>query len=89
MKASIVEATIKAGDGVMTIRRKGISSTVIAQILGRQVLDGVEVITLDRLIHRQGETEMGNDAETWSVSGAFVTVLSRTHEQPVQASSAP
>ena len=73
-----IDAIVKMGADLVTIRRKGVSSTVIAKILGRHVTeDGTQVITLDRLVHRNGENSIGNTDGVWSVNGAFVSVLSR------------
>ena len=83
-KTAHIEGVVKIGDGVATIRRKGISSSVVARILGRETsADGrFEILTLDRMIHRVGEDSIGDRDCPWMLHGAFVSVMTR--EQPLQ-----
>lgn len=69
------EADIVIGDGVLTIRRKGSSSTAVARILGRSGVGDEEKIYLDRLIHKPHESELG----PYFVSGAVSSILQKTY----------
>ena len=77
--AGHVDATVKVGDGVVSIRRVGISVATVARLLGRQLSeDGTtESLTLDRLVHRPHEQTIGRDGVLWSLHGAYVSVLHR------------
>lgn len=62
---------VTLGDGVVTIKRKGTSSLIVAKILGKVVEDKTESIFLDRLVHDSHEKEMGD----FEVSGAVSSIL--------------
>jgi hypothetical protein len=76
-----VDATVKIGDNLVSIRRTGVSASTVAKLLGRETsADGkVETLTLDRIVHRVNEDTIGGDKnDRWSLTGAFVSVLYRT-----------
>lgn len=66
-------AEVTLGDGVVTIKRKGTSSLIVANILGKIVEDKTESIFLDRLVHDSHETELGS----FAVSGAVSSILKK------------
>lgn len=70
------EVAVAFGDGVVTIKKTGISSPIIAGILGTENdASGVPVrVWLDRLVHGPLETWEG----TWQVSGAVSSILTRS-----------
>lgn len=70
-----IEANVVIGDGVVTIRRKGASTSVIANILGKTGTGKSEKIYLDRLVHAPYEDVIG----PYVVSGAVSSVLSQTN----------
>lgn len=73
--AKISEAEVLLGDGIVTVRRKGVSKPAVANILGTE-LDAsgrTAKIWLDRIVHRAKEDVLGE----WTVSGVISTVLSR------------
>lgn len=73
MARAIDNAEVTLGEGVVVIRRKGVSAPVIANILGMDRDDAGEParIYLDRLVHSPAEDTLGG----WSVSGAISTIL--------------
>jgi hypothetical protein len=66
---------ILLGDGVVTIRRKGITSPAVAKVLGVQRDRAGEPtrIVLDRLIHDEKDVRFG----PWEPRGVYVTDLVR------------
>lgn len=72
---------VTVGEGVVTIKREGSSTTTVAVILGRVVRDGIEVICLDRLVHVPHEDQFTG----WSVRGAVTTLLSRPVDEPASS----
>ena len=71
MTTIINEATVTLGEGVVTIKRKGSSALVVANILGTAVSEAITSIYLDRLVHKPFENSLGD----YSVSGAVSTIL--------------
>ncbi|HVI89367.1 MAG TPA: hypothetical protein VM659_13765 [Dongiaceae bacterium] len=69
----VTDCAVSIGDGVVTVKRRGTRKLILAKILGTVVVDGLEVICLDRLVHERIESEMGG----WHVSGAISTLLTR------------
>lgn len=69
------QITVTIGDGVVVIRRSGVSRASVANILGMEHDSQCEIKTLwlDRLIH--GPNESGFIG--WRVSGAVSSVLER------------
>lgn len=68
-----VEADVRIGDGIVSVRRKGSSEVVQAKIVASTLDDSGKptILWLDRLIHASHESVIGGH----SVSGAFVTEL--------------
>ena len=79
-KIWLVEGRVKVGDGLVTVRRKGISAPTVANLLGQEedAETGAVTLILDRLIHKENETAIGSMDDHWLMSGAFVTTLTRT-----------
>lgn len=71
MATTINEADVTLGNGVVTVRRKGSSSLVIANVLGTVATETSEAIYLDRLVHKPFEQSLGN----FAVTGAISSVL--------------
>ena len=66
------DVTIEIGDGVVVIRRKGVSRPTVAILLEHKNLpNGSQRLILDRVVHKPGETIL----DGWGVEGAFVTVM--------------
>lgn len=66
--------SVTLGDGLVVVRRKGVSHVTCAQVLGSELTpDGRERLYLDRLVHRPFEEHF----EGWEVSGAISTILTR------------
>lgn len=66
--------TVTLGDGVAVMRREGVRSSVVANVLGT-VNDGaglVKTIWLDRIVHQPSDSFVG-----WQATGAVVTELHR------------
>jgi hypothetical protein len=59
-------------DGRAVIRFNSGSRPIVAGVLGREVVEGVERIYLDRRIHRPWVEYRG-----WQLSGAISTIASR------------
>ena len=73
-----VQAAIKFGEGVVTVRRRG-GAVTVARVLGTELdtRTGLRRWWLDRLIHRDGEDAIGGQGCGYlGLEGAFVTVLS-------------
>jgi hypothetical protein len=64
-------AIVFVGDGVVTIKRKGTSTTVVANILGTDVQGNRRSIYLDRLVHELNEEQLGE----FIVKGAISSIL--------------
>lgn len=62
---------VREGEGVVTIRQRGLSQAVVANVLGEEPCPGGRLIYLDRLVHRPHETELGE----YGVSGAVSSIL--------------
>ncbi|WP_321794604.1 hypothetical protein [Caballeronia sp. J97] len=71
MKDSNVSVLV--GEGVVTIKREGSNRAVLAKILGKVAVEGIEVLCLDRLVHESHEQQFGE----WRLAGAVTTLLSR------------
>ena len=72
-----VEADVRIGEGVVTIRRKGSSELVQSNIVSTN-FDSEGKIThiwLDRIVHADHEVSIGGH----SVTGAFVTEMRLNH----------
>lgn len=67
------EVTVEIGEGVVVVRRRGVSRPTVANILDLRAPgeDGPGRIVLDRLVHKPHETCLAD----WNVSGAYVSVL--------------
>ncbi len=75
MKQQRIEVKVSLGEHEAAFTVKGRSTTMLANILGREVTEeGVETVWLDRLVHRPEEDY--NDG--WCGRGALSTVLTRT-----------
>lgn len=72
-----VEATVRIGDGVVSIKRKGSSQIVQANVVSTEAaLDGQTTrLWLDRLVHAAHEVSIGGHP----VTGAIVSELLLTH----------
>jgi hypothetical protein len=70
---------VLVGDGVVTVKREGSNRAVMAKILGKVQIEGVEVLCLDRLVHESHEQQFGE----WTLAGAVTTLLSRSIATPV------
>lgn len=72
-----VEATVRVGDGVVSIKRKGVSEIVQANVVSSEAaLDGQTTrLWLDRLIHASHEDSIGG----YPVKGAFVSEMLLKH----------
>jgi hypothetical protein len=70
-----IEADIKIGDGLVTIKRRGVSEVTVARLLGIEHDQRGEpvVLWLDRMVHEAREEELGG----WKVYGAVSTILRR------------
>jgi hypothetical protein len=68
-----VEADVRIGEGVITIKRKGSSELVQAKVVASDVNEAGTTVKLwlDRLVHAPHETNIGGHA----VDGAFVTEI--------------
>jgi hypothetical protein len=68
-----VEADVRIGDGIVSIRRKGRSEMIQAKVLATvPAMDGQPTrLWLDRLVHAAHETRIG----THPVSGCYVTEM--------------
>lgn len=73
--AKVSEAEVLLGDGIVTIRRKGVSKPTVANILGMDHDSNGRPIKvwLDRVVHRAKEDALGE----WGASGVISTILSR------------
>ncbi len=73
------DSTVILGEGVVTVKRAGSSTPLVANILGMdRDADGKPVrVWLDRLVHGPKDSLLGG----WQVSGAVSTVLSATVEE--------
>jgi hypothetical protein len=72
---------VLVGDGVVTVKREGSNRAVMAKILGKVQIEGVEVLCLDRLVHESHEQQFGD----WTLTGAVTTLLSRSIATPITA----
>jgi hypothetical protein len=68
------KVSVLVGDGVVTVKREGSNRAVMAKILGKALVDGVEGVCLDRLVHESHEGQFGE----WTLTGAVTTLLTRT-----------
>lgn len=70
---SDVEADVKVGETTVSIRRKGTSEVMQANIVAREALDDSPEsrLWLDRLLHAEHESVIGG----YPVRGAFVTEI--------------
>jgi hypothetical protein len=65
---------VVVGEDVVTVKREGSNRAVLAKILGKVQVDGVQVLCLDRLVHESHEQQFGE----WTLAGAVTTLLSRS-----------
>lgn len=66
------EVTVEVGEGVVVVRRRGVTRPAVANILDMRISEnGTTRIVLDRLLHKPHERSLSS----WSASGAYVTVL--------------
>lgn len=67
------DSEVSIGDGIVVIKRSGISQKIIAKILGTETNEDGDVnkIYLDRIVHKPVETNMG----IWQVTGAISSIL--------------
>ena len=68
------EAEVYVGDEVVTVKRKGSSAVSCASILGTEVVDNVQCIYLDRIVHGPGESTLGQ----YAVKGAVSSILTKS-----------
>jgi len=73
--------SVSIGDGLVTIMRRGQTSTIVAEILGVKKNDQGEIVQvwLDRLVHRPQDTEKFIG---WHVSGTVSSILTREEQEP-------
>ncbi|SAK57653.1 hypothetical protein AWB76_02489 [Caballeronia temeraria] len=67
------KVSVLVGEDVVTVKREGSNRAVMAKILGKVSVEGVEVLCLDRLVHESHEQQFGD----WTLAGAVTTLLSR------------
>ncbi|SAK94976.1 hypothetical protein AWB75_06872 [Caballeronia catudaia] len=67
------KVSVLFGEDVVTVKREGSNRAVMAKILGKVSVEGVEVLCLDRLVHESHEQQFGD----WTLAGAVTTLLSR------------
>lgn len=68
-----IPADVRIGESTATILRQGTSAASEARVLGRETVDGVERVYLDRLVHAPWEQKLGD----WGCTGAVTTILHR------------
>lgn len=73
------KVSLLVGEDVVTVKREGSNRAVMAKILGKVSVEGVEVLCLDRLVHESHEQQFGD----WALAGAVTTLLSRPLVMPV------
>jgi hypothetical protein len=73
------KVSVLVGEDVVTVKREGSNRAVMAKILGKVSVEGVEVLCLDRLVHESHEQQFGD----WTLAGAVTTLLSRPLVMPV------
>ena len=68
-------AEIVFGDGVAVIKRRGISHSTVANVLGAESdpVSRISRVWLDRVVHNTNDATL----DGWHVSGAISTVLTR------------
>lgn len=92
-KSNVVKAEIRIGEGVISIRRRGISEITTARILGFDLADDGRLASLylDRLIHTMSESEIGTEEDPWQLGGAFVSTLTKklTDEELLSLAGGP
>ena len=71
-----IKGNLKFGDGVLTLRRRGISEYVVCKVLGWEWAEGKLRVWIDKLIHGRHEFEIEDGERVWKVAGAWVSVLS-------------
>jgi len=67
------EYELSIGDGVATIRRRGSRAFTTARVLGREEVDGIERVWLDRRVVRNGAVF----SKGWRAEGAVSTIMVR------------
>jgi hypothetical protein len=69
------DAEIVFGDGVAVIKRRGISHSTVANVLGAESdpASRISRVWLDRVVHNTNDATL----DGWHVSGAISTVLTR------------
>ena len=75
MAKSSDNAEIVFGDGVAVIKRRGISHSTVANVLGAEsdTKSRISRVWLDRVVHNTNDATL----DGWHVSGAISTVLTR------------
>lgn len=61
---------VRFGPSTAIFERAGSSVAIVAEVLGREVRDGHELVYLDRLIHDPSTSVTG-----WDCHGAITTIL--------------
>lgn len=82
-KAVIDPPSLSIGDEFVVMTRRGQSRKIVARILGREKNPetGVDMVWLDRRIHRSYESTMTDGVRNWSAGGAISTILSQSTQQ--------
>jgi len=85
-KTVIDPPSLSVGDEFVVMTRNGQTRKVVARILGRErnPATGIDMVWLDRRIHRRYETTMLEGAVKWSAGGAISTVLAKEATVPEQ-----
>lgn len=85
-KTAIAPPSLSIGDEFVVMTRNGQTRKVVARILGREhnPATGIDMVWLDRRIHRRYESTMLEGAVKWSAGGAISTVLAKAPSVPEQ-----
>jgi hypothetical protein len=70
-----IKAVVKVGEGVLSVRKRGISAYVVCRVLGWEWSGGYLRVWMDKLIHGRHECEFDDGERVWQVEGAWVSVL--------------
>ena len=82
-KTAIDPPSLSIGDEFVVMTRNGQTRKVVARILGREhnPATGIDMVWLDRRIHRRHESTMLEGAVKWSAGGAISTILTQSRQQ--------
>lgn len=85
-KTVIDPPSLSIGDEFVVMTRKGQSRKIVARILGREKdpATGIDMVWLDRRIHRPYESTMTDGVRNWSAAGAISTILAQSMQQAPQ-----